>query len=165
MGLKKHGMYGTPEYYIWNAMLQRCTNPKHDHYDYYGGRGITVCERWRIFENFFKDMGMRPSPKHSIDRIDVNGNYQPFNCRWTTRSYQIINQTKRANTSSKYKGVSYARTHKSWAAGLTLDGKHFHVGRFKNEHEAAWMRDQWAVALHTEWTPLNFDYVEVEAQL
>jgi hypothetical protein len=75
----------------WTAMIQRCTNPNYTDYMNYGGRGIAVCERWRSFENFLVDMGERPKEK-SIDRIQVNGNYEPSNCRWATRSEQQKNK-------------------------------------------------------------------------
>jgi hypothetical protein len=74
----------SPEYASWGNMLQRCRNPKSSVFQYYGGRGIKVCKRWFHFENFLADMGRRPSPKHRLDRINVNGNYEPDNCRWGT---------------------------------------------------------------------------------
>jgi hypothetical protein len=82
----------TPEYNTWANMLSRCRNPKNDRYRDYGERGITVCERWLRFENFLVDMGLRPSDRHSIDRINNDGNYEPLNCRWATSSEQNNNK-------------------------------------------------------------------------
>lgn len=82
----------TPTYVSWTAMLYRCSTQTSPDYANYGGRGIVVCDRWRTFENFLVDMGPRPSRAHSIDRIDVNGNYEPGNCRWATRSQQQRNK-------------------------------------------------------------------------
>jgi hypothetical protein len=81
----------TRAYRCWVAMRQRCFNPNHEAYPYYGGRGITVCERWLSFENFFADMGAPPRNR-TLDRIDVNGNYEPNNCRWASTFEQSRNK-------------------------------------------------------------------------
>lgn len=80
-----------PLYKIWSGMRSRCNNLNNKHYKDYGGRGITICESWNDFNNFSRDMGPRPSPKHSIDRINNNGNYEPSNCRWATNLQQSYN--------------------------------------------------------------------------
>src|SRR6266508_728705 len=90
-----HGQSNSPEWRAWRNMRQRCKNRRHPKYRDYGGRGITVCDRWASFENFLADMGPKPSPAHSIDRIDVNGNYEPGNCRWATPKEQRLNQRPR----------------------------------------------------------------------
>ena len=90
----KHGQAKgnrTRVYVCWANMRQRCSNPNNIGYSNYGGRGITVCERWQTFENFLADMGHPPRGK-SLDRIDVNGNYEPSNCRWATSFEQARNK-------------------------------------------------------------------------
>lgn len=92
---ERHGYTGTRTYVSWQGMRNRCENPSNADYENYGGRGIEVCDRWTVFENFVADMGDRPARK-SLDRIDNNGNYEPANCRWATASEQRRNQRKRS---------------------------------------------------------------------
>lgn len=97
MSAFKHGASVTaagrlvPEYTCWQGMRARCLQASNPAYRYYGGRGISICERWNDFSLFLADMGRRPSSDHSIDRIDVNGNYEPGNCRWATKKDQARN--------------------------------------------------------------------------
>lgn len=91
-GTKSHGMSKTDEYKIWAGIKKRCLNPKYKEFHLYGGRGITISARWaESFENFYADMGPRPSKSHSIDRKDNDGNYEPGNCRWATDVEQSHN--------------------------------------------------------------------------
>lgn len=102
--ITRHNMSASPEYASWEAMKARCLNPKNRFYNNYGGRGIKVCEKWLDFKNFIKDMGNKPSKNYSIDRIDVNGNYCPENCRWSDRYTQDRN--KRSNVKFVINGES-----------------------------------------------------------
>lgn len=96
----KHGEAGkntalrTPEYRAWQEMKRRCTDPCRPYYKHYGGRGITVCERWLTYNNFLADMGRKPHSKTSLDRINNEGNYEPSNCRWTDGTTQRLNQRR-----------------------------------------------------------------------
>jgi hypothetical protein len=107
--LFKHGESNnkTPEFNIWNKMKQRCNNPASKEWVNYGGRGITVCKSWqKSYSSFLRNMGRRPSKRHSLDRIDNDKGYYPSNCRWATKREQSVN--KRNNLIIKYKGVSKA---------------------------------------------------------
>lgn len=92
------------EYRCWIHMLSRCENPKSHIYKYYGGKGVTVCKAWHSFTNFLADMGKRPSSAHSLDRFpNNNGNYEPGNCRWATRTQQQQNKSNNINITHKGK--------------------------------------------------------------
>lgn len=122
----KHGMSGTPEFSTWTDIQTRCYNPKTKSFSDYGGRGIRVCDHWLLsFENFLTDMGVRPSAGHSIERNDVNGNYEPNNCRWATMSEQARN--KRNTRFIEVNGVT--KRLQEWAeqTGLTASAIHLRV--------------------------------------
>lgn len=90
-GRPSHGLSNIPEFGVWLAMKQRCDNPKCDAYNNYGARGITYCISWSRFENFFSDMGARPTKHHTLERKNNQGNYEPTNCCWATRKEQARN--------------------------------------------------------------------------
>ena len=111
-----HGMRNTIVYRKWIAMRQRCRDPKSPSYHNYGGRGITICERWDRFENFLEDMGLPPTGKHQPDRIDNDGNYEPGNVRWATAQQNANN--RRDNVTLEYKGRE--QTLAQWADELGI---------------------------------------------
>lgn len=111
-----HGGSKSQMYRLWASMIQRCTQPNDGSFARYGGRGITVCERWRDFAAFAADMGPRPSPGHSIDRIDNDGHYDPGNCRWATAHEQGLN--KRTNRILELNGKRQAMS--VWAKQLGM---------------------------------------------
>lgn len=93
----KHGMSRTKMYWTWGDMVSRCKNLQHHAYKNYGGRGISVCDRWLKFENFLKDMGEKPNPMLTLERINNDNNYEPKNCKWATRKEQRNNQRDSKN--------------------------------------------------------------------
>lgn len=105
------------ELVTWESMLDRCRNPNFKYYHLYGGRGIKVCDRWLQFANFLADMGPRPSPEHTLDRIDSDGDYNPGNCRWATRKEQASNR----RNNRKLTAFGQTLTASEWArrCGLT----------------------------------------------
>jgi hypothetical protein len=102
---RRHGMSYERAYVNWQNMIQRCENPKIRSFHNYGGRGITVCERWKVFENFYADMGDRPSPAYSIDRLDNDKGYSPDNCRWATAREQMLNTRRSIAKRARALGV------------------------------------------------------------
>jgi hypothetical protein len=124
-----HGMRHTPEWKAWRNMKTRCSNQNIEEYHRYGGRGIKVCEIWwNSFEQFYQDMGSRPSSGHTLDRIDNDGDYEPGNCRWITRKEQA--QNRESNRRLTLDGIT--RTMAEWAdaCGVKADtiGRRLRLG-------------------------------------
>lgn len=131
-GASKRGRT-TTEYYSWNGLKRRCLDKTDENFSRYGGRGIRVCERWvHSFENFIEDMGIKPSPNHTIDRIDNNGNYEPSNCRWATSKQQANNRRNQVVLNfngkamglygwSEELGIRYATLWKRMNDGLPIE--------------------------------------------
>lgn len=136
--MKNKSVYGeartkNPLYQTYHIMKRRCYDVNLPKYQSYGARGITVCDRWlgsTGFNHFCEDMGEKPTPKHSIDRIDVNGNYEPSNCKWSTIHEQCANRRNSCNTP----GVRKHRDNR-WRADIKVDGV-LMLKYFKTEEEA-----------------------------
>lgn len=134
----KHGMKRSPEYNIYHKMLWRCTGRRPRDHKYYSSRGIVVCDRWRGpdgFANFYSDMGPRPTPDHSIDRIDNDGPYSPENCRWATREEQARNQ--RTNRIITLHGETHCLAEWSEITGLHPNIIQHRIDYFKWDVEKA----------------------------
>jgi hypothetical protein len=126
---RTHSQTNTPIYRTWQSMKRRCYQSKDKFYKWYGGRGITVCGRWLAsFENFYSDMGEKPTPKHQIDRIDSNGNYEPSNCRWTTAKENSNN--RRSNRLFTHNGKTQTLT--QWCEEFGLKYKTCHSRIFRD---------------------------------
>jgi hypothetical protein len=109
-GNRAHGESGknaTPEYRAWKGMHERCTNVRGPNYPNYGERGIKVCKRWDVYKNFLADMGRKPSPTHSLHRVNNDSNYEPSNCKWALTKEQ--NNARRPHRKHKYKRFREAR--------------------------------------------------------
>lgn len=132
-----HGGSYTTEYNTWHSMINRCCNPNNKDFINYGGRGITVCERWKSdFNNFVEDMGKKPSKYYSIDRADVNGNYEPSNCKWATRSQQERNKRLNNKNNTGHRGVRWIEKESKWRVQITANNKAINVGTFGNIEDA-----------------------------
>lgn len=126
-----------PLYSVWSKMIDRCENTTGLQYADYGGRGITVCRRWRYsFESFVNDMGPKPTPGHSLDRVNNDKGYSPDNCRWATRSEQMRNRRKFSNNTSSETGVVSVKGGR-FNARFDHEGVRYNLGRFESAENAA----------------------------
>ena len=136
-----HGMSKTLEYNSWNTMLQRCNNPNVKSYHNYGERGITVCKRWLHFENFLKDMGIKPKGL-TIERIDNDKGYEPENCVWASWTKQRRNQRICKTNTSGTSGIYFDKQSKRYRVCIGNDYKNHYIGRFDTMEEAIIARKQ-----------------------
>lgn len=166
-----HGKRHTSEYTAWAGAIDRCYRTKNTSYPRYGGSGTRVCERWRkSFTAFLKDLGVKPTSRHSIDRKHSAGHYScgkcaecranswPPNCRWATMRQQKLNQCLGVRNHSGYRGVYRAESPGRWIASIKVDGVRVHLGTFTDKAWAANQYDQFAAQLYGDDARLNFEY-------
>jgi hypothetical protein len=158
MGLAQatHGAHKTRLYNTWAAMRQRCSNSKDARYSNYGERGITVCAEWRESFPTFRDWALTNGYGEGleIDRRDNNGDYSPENCRWVTRSENLMNRRMNSNNTSGFKGVSASGD--KWEARIGANGSSEYLGRFATPEAAAHAYDEASMRLHGEFGKRNF---------
>jgi hypothetical protein len=133
-----------PLYKKWSSMLARCSNPNNIKYKNYGGRGIAVCDEWKIFANYkaaVEALGVQPTPKHTIDRIDNDKGYFSGNIRWMNKTGQNINKRLSDKNKSGHKGVHWFKNR--WDVGVKRGGHKYYVGRFIELEEAVAARAKW----------------------
>ena len=153
--LRIHGMTKHRLYNVWNCMMQRCNNPKNTNYKHYGERGIKVCDEWLDINNFINDMDDLYVKGLTLDRIDVDGNYEPSNCRWTTMTVQHRNtRLLNSKNTSGYRGVSFDKSRNKFEAYIYINKKRKRLGRFTNALESAYAYDDYVIKNNLE-NPLN----------
>ena len=142
-----HGLTYNKFYKTWYNMVHRCVSPKNKDYKDYGGRGITVCKEWLDIKNFVAwcDLTHPNIEGVSLDRIDVNGNYGPINCRWADKTTQVINQRMKKNNTSGYVGVIWHIRDKRWVVNIRISKKLINLGSFKDKIEAVQARDNYII--------------------
>lgn len=136
-----HRMYLTTTYKTWKSMIQRCTNKKTKEYPNYGGRGIIICEEWKTFSNFFKDMGERPEGK-TIDRKNNNLGYFKENCAWSTRCEQSRNTRMHSSNKTGVRGCYWDKRRNRYLLEINANNIRYYLGVFKTIEEAKTARKQ-----------------------
>ena len=153
---KQHGLSNTRLYNIWRKLKDRVSNIKNKDYQNYGGRGISICEEWLDVQNFYDwAMSNGYSDGLSLDRIDNDGNYEPSNCRWTTRTIQSRNQRMQKNNKSGYRGVSYNKSQGKYKAQIRVNKIHIHLGSFLTAVEGAIAYNNYIIENNLEGFVLN----------
>ena len=142
-----HGLHKNKFYSTWAHMMSYCFNPKFHQYGDYGGRGITVCEEWLDIRNFIKwaDVTFPNTSDVNLNRINTNGNYNPENCRWATKTEQNINQRMKRSNTSGYVGVCFDKWHDKWVSQISFNCKNVRLGRFLTKEEAVEARDNYII--------------------
>ncbi|NCC99892.1 MAG: AP2 domain-containing protein [Bacteroidia bacterium] len=132
---------------IWTGIVQRCYNKKDTTYSHYGNRGISVCNEWRNDMNSFVKWSLQNGYKDNltIDRIDNNGNYEPSNCRWVNMNIQAVNQNKRVDNTSGYKGLCWNKLEKKWRSYISWKGKRVFDKCFKDKNDAIMARNDYII--------------------
>ena len=149
----KHGLARHRLYDVWNQMMQRCYRKTHKAYKNYGGRGISVCDKWHNISNFIEDMDSSFKEGLTLDREKNDENYDQTNCRWTTAIIQ--NRNKRiiqSNNKSGYKGVSFNKKQKKFMSQITVDSKVIYLGVFNDAKDAGEAYDSYIIKNNLEHT-------------
>lgn len=149
----RHGLHGIPEYAIWKAMRQRCLNPNDKRYCDWGGRGIRVCDQWSDFGVFIADVGFRPSPIYSLDRVDNNGHYEPGNVRWALGSEQNLNKRKYKSNPNGLRNITLAGS-KFWVQ-IRRGGDRVFNARLSTLELAVVARDDFLASIGEEQRPIS----------
>ena len=142
-----HGLANSRFYKTWKHMVGRCSNPNNKKYKDYGARGITVCEEWLNVSNFVAwcEETYPNLEGMTLDRIDVDGNYEPNNCRWADKTTQAINQRIMKNNTSGFVGVCWYKSKDKWVAIIHFNNVRFNIGSFHTKEEAVQARDTYII--------------------
>lgn len=139
-----HGKYYEPEYRVWSNMMKRCYDPRFS--KWYGS--VEVCPQWRAsYDAFLAHVGRKPSPRHSLDRIDPAGDYKPGNVRWASRAVQARNTKVHITTKTGVRGVSWSKSKNKWRAAIYVDNRQKHLGYFNSFDEAVAARKSGEILL------------------